>query len=464
MNSKKDNIANSLFLMISFLGIIVLQLVVRVNGISDDYLLYTFIFIILSILLLFALQAYTVTKGKRKKLSFCIPFFAVWFLMCLCMLYSDIIVPKRYPYLSLVLLCIFTGVYILFLFMTRENRNKILNILINSIIIAFIVGTVVCFLFRPYKIGMRYLGLSTNPNVYGMFLISVSVCLFTKLDNMIENQAGILKCIGVYIGIGSSFLFLYVTGARTSFMAIFAILFVWFFMRLVLSRKSKQAFLKYFLFAVPVVVISFAVSFGILVSIPNLINKPIVFERDREFLADNDLTSVCYASEASPETAIDEIKNDVENAIENADNEPSLFKRISMIFSDGASLDTILNGRISIYKNFSSKIDMLGHAKYGKKVNGSFVVHAHNNAIQMGYSYGIPAMILYIMLCVFALIYSIRYYLLYHKKYSCASFPMLVVGAFLITSLTESILLPWQSLLAFAFYFILGEIMNTQKD
>ena len=464
MNSKKDTIANSLFLMISFLGIIVLQLVVRVNGISDDYLLYTFIFIILSILMLFALQAYTVTKGKRKKPSFCIPFFVIWILMCLCMLYSDIIVPKRYPYLSLVLLCIFTGVYILFMFMTRENRNRVLNVLITSIIVAFVIASVVCFLFRPFKVGIRYLGLSTNPNVYGMFLISVSACLFTKLDYMIQNQAKLIKCIIIYVCIGMAFFFLYMTGARTSFMAIFAVLLVWFFIRLVLSRKSKQSFIKYFLFAVPVIVVSFFVSYGMLATIPNLINKPIVFERDRDFLLNDDLTKVCYASETTPDTTMEEIKNDVEYAIENADKEPSLFKRISMIFSEGASLDTILNGRISIYKDFSSKIDMLGHYKYGKKVNGTFVVNAHNNTIQMGYSYGIPAMIFYILLCVFALVYSIRYYILYHKKYSCAVFPMLIVGAFLMTSLTECIMLPWQSLLAFAFYFCLGEIMNTQKE
>ncbi len=464
MNSKKMNIANSLLLITSFLAITVLQLVVRVKGISDDYILYTFIFLILSIFMLFALQAYTVKKNKRQRFSLCIPFFVTWIVMCLFMLYSDIIVPKRYPYLSLVLLCIFTAVYIIFQFMTGEKRNQIINALITAIIIAFIIASVLCFLFRPFKVGIRYLGLSANPNVYGMFLITVSACFFAKLDYMIQKQANILKCIGIYIGMGTAFFFLYMTGARTSFIAIFAVFIVWFFMRLVLSRKSGQSFIKYFLIAVPVIVISFFVSYGMLATIPNLINKPIVFERDRDFLSNNDMSKICYASEATPETAIDEIKNDVESAIENADKEPSLFKRISMIFSEGANLDTILNGRISIYKDFSSNIDMKGHYKYGKKVNGLFVVNAHNNIIQMGYSYGLFAMIFYILLCVFSLVYSIRYYIIYYKKYSCAVFPMLITGAFLITSLTECIILPWQSLLAFVFYFCLGEIMNTQKN
>ena len=95
---------------------------------------------------------------------------------------------------------------------------------------------------------------------------------------------------------------------------------------------------------------------------------------------------------------------------------------------------------------------MKGNQKYGKKVNGTFVVNAHNNIIQVGYNYGIPAMILYIILNALSLIYSIRYYVLYHDRLRCAAFPMLITLGFLITSLTECLLLPMQSLLAFAYY------------
>lgn len=107
---------------------------------------------------------------------------------------------------------------------------------------------------------------------------------------------------------------------------------------------------------------------------------------------------------------------------------------------------------------------MKGNQKYGKKVNGTFVVNAHNNIIQVGYNYGIPAMILYIILNALSLIYSIRYYVLYHDRLRCAAFPMLITLGFLITSLTECLLLPMQSLLAFAYYLSVGEIMNTQKN
>ena len=453
-----------LMFCISFLGIMLLQLVVRVKAIKDNYLLYTSIFVVLMLVFISLLIAFRKKERVKRSISFSIPFLCIWLSMCGYMLYSDIAVFKKYCFLSLILLVLFTGIFIIFQFYRRDARDKLFSVFIASVEIAFIFATIFCILFRPYTTGVRYSGLSANPNVYGMFLITVWVCFITRLDYNIANQKSIIKCLSIYAGIGCSLFFLYMTGARTSFMAIAFMTMFWFIFRLIYQRKKKETFIKYFAVMIPVVIASFFISYGLLATIPHLINRPVVFERDRDFLADAGDTNVCYASENTPSGALNEIEHDVENAIENADKEPSLIKRIKMIFKGGESLDTILNGRLTIYKNFSAKINMKGNQKYGKKVNGTFVVNAHNNIIQVGYNYGIPAMILYIILNALSLIYSIRNYVLYHDRLRCAAFPMLITLGFLITSLTECLLLPMQSLLAFAYYLSVGEIMNTQKN
>ncbi len=452
-----------LFLCIAFLGIMLLQLVVRVKAIKDNYPLYTLIYVILMLFLIAILMIYRDQADKRRKLSFNIPLFTTWLLLCGYMLYSDIAVFKKYFLLSLILLVLFGGIYVIFQFYQRKERDRIFSVFIRSIELAFVFATIFCILFRPYTTGVRYSGLSANPNVYGMFLITVCVCFITRLDNYIATKTPIVKCIALYAGFGSAMFFLYMTGARTSFMAIAFISLFWFIFRLVFQRRKKEAFIKYFIIMIPVAVSSFFISYGLLATIPRLINKPVVFERDREFLADTNEHNACYASEKASSKALNEIEHDVKEAIENADKEPSLIRRIKMIFEEGESLDTILNGRLTIYKEFAKKINMQGNYKYGKKIDGVFVVNAHNNIIQVGYNYGIPAMVLYIIFNALSLIFSIMHYVLYHDRLRCAVFPMLITLGFLITSITECLLLPMQSLLAFSYYLSMGEIMNTQK-
>lgn len=457
MKTKKRVSFYHLLIMLLIIGIIVLQIVVRINAIKDNYHIYISIFIVLMLLLISALLIFPCRNHIHRKVFFNIPFLSTWVCMCLCMFYSDIVVFKKYWFLSLVLLILFTAVYVIFQMYSAKDRDRLWSCFIRSIEIVFIGATVFCFLFRPFTSGVRYAGLSANPNVYAMFIITVWACLISRFDYAIREEKPIKCCILIYAESGCALFFLYMTGARTSFAAIFMMSVIWFVFRLFFARKAGKTFIRYILSSIPVIAISFFVSYGLLATIPHLVNHPVVFERDKEFLAKYDAEDVCLA-------AAYEIEHDVESAIHNADKEPSLIKRITMIFKEGESLDTILNGRISIYNSYIRKIDMKGHRKYSKNVKGERVIHAHNNAIQMGYTYGIAAMIFYILVNIFSIVLSIRYYIRHHDDRRCAALPLMITFGFIITSITESLLMPMQSLLAFAYYLSIGELINTQKD
>ncbi len=472
MKNKKMNGLYSLLIMLLIIGIIVLQIIVRINAIKSNYYIYTSIFIVLVLLLISVLSVFSRKNNVRRKLSFNIPFLSVWILMCLCMLYSDIAVFKKYWFLSLILLILFTSLFCILQQYKMTDRDRLWNLFIRSVQIIFFATVIFCFLFRPYTPGVRYSALSANPNVYAMFIISVWACLISRFDYIIYKEKAIKNCMFIYVEAGCALFFLYMTGARTSFGAVVIISVIWFVFRLFFARKSGHAFIKYILAAIPVMAISFFVSYGLLATVPHLINHPVTFDRDKEFLAEYDNGSICLAAQsalqpdnsASHSGALNEIEHDMESAIHNADKEPSLIKRIAMAFKEGESLDNILNGRITIYKSYIKELDMKGHRKYSKKINDYRAPHAHNNILQMGYSYGIPAMIFYTILNIFSIIASLRYYIRYHDKRRNSVFPLLITFGFTIASLTECMLIPIQSLLAFSYYLTIGELINTQKD
>ncbi len=481
-----------LILLLPVWGIMLLQLAVRVNAIKENYIEYSIIFSILMLTLIFMFYFIPHKCRAKRRLSFNYILLTLWSAMCLLMLYSDLAVNKKYCYLSLTLLILFTGLFAILQQYSSKNREKLFDIFLLAIETGFIGASLVCFLFRPYTSGIRYSGLSANPNVYGIFLITVWTCLLTKLDYCIGRSQNIKKCFIIGTELGTATMFLYLTAARTAFLTIALISIVWFIFRTVYTRRDNKPLLKYILSTASAVAVSFVVSYILLATVPKLIDNPIIFERDRLFTAEYSLSEICYASStddaaASPDASgsdkgvsesnslnntssdaenpdkdiIKNIEKDVEQAVKDVAEEPSPISRLLSVFGEGATLDIILNGRISIYKEYLKHINLKGHEKYGRKVNGTYVVNAHNNVLQIAYSYGLGASIAYILLCIFILIYSVHYYIRYHDKRKTAAFPMLIVISFIISSLTECILLPMQSLLAFCFFVCLGELMIT---
>lgn len=450
MKNFKINMMHTLAFLIPFWGIMLLELVVRVKAIKDDYVAYSVIFIILMLILIAISYILPHKYRQKKKMRFNPVLFISWLALIAFMLYSDIVVPKNYCWLSLILLILFTGLFFVWSRYDNTNQDRLFSILLFAIETGFLFTSVACFLFRPYTAEIRYSGLSANPNVYGLYIITVWTCLLTKLDYAIGKLSDIKKVAIISLEFGMAAMFLYLTAARTAFLTVGIISLILFIFRLIYTRRAGKPFFKYVVTLAVCMTVSFFASYLALSTLPKMINKPIVYERDRLFTAN--LGTVCHA--AAVDTA--EPPN---NPITQLKEEPSPVSRLFDAFKDGASLDSLLNGRISIYKSYISKLDNDGHKKYGRKIDGTFVVHAHNNVIQVAYTYGKGAAVAYVVLSVLSIILGIYHYIKCHDKRKTAAFPMLLIIAFHISSLTESILMPIQSLLAFCFYLCIGYLM-----
>lgn len=452
MKTKNSNILISILTIFSLWSVFLLQLVVRVKAIKNDYALYTAIFTTIMILIIvFAI----LFRGRiqRKKPSFNLPMLTSWVLMCLLMLYSDIVVFKVYWFLSLILLILFTGLFFVLNSYSGEMRDRLWELFILAVELAFCGATVFCFLFRPYTVGIRYSGLSANPNVYAMFLISVWICVTARLDIIINERKRIIAALIPGIEAGCALFFLYMTGARTSFLAICSVSFVWIIFRMYYSRKERKPILKYVITVFIGLVPAAILSYFLLSTLPGIVNHPVTFERDRLFTSLEYDGNICYAAE-TPD-------NPFENNTSNS-GDTSLIGRFQNALSGKDSLDEMLNGRITIFKSYLKKLNNDGHRKYNKKVKGTNAAHAHNNIIQMAYTYGKPAGLMYIVVLLLSVYFSIKLYIVNHNKKKTAILPMLIVVGFITTSMTESILLPMQSLLAFAYYLTVGELINTK--
>lgn len=454
MKQRNSHILISILTIFSLWSVFLLQLVVRVKAIKDDYALYTAIFATLMVLIIVFAVVFK-TKPYNKKPAFNNPMLISWVLMCLLMLYSDIVVFKVYWFLSLILLILFTGLFVVFNTYSSEMRDRLWGLFLIAVELAFAGATIFCFLFRPYTVGIRYSGLSANPNVYAMFLISVWICLTARLDIAVNERKRTIAALIPGIEAGCALFFLYMTGARTSFLAICFVSFVWIIFRLYYSRKERKPVLRYLITAICGLIPAAILSYFILSTLPGIINHPVTFERDRLFTALEYDGDICFA--AGEDSATAENSEDTTLA-----DDTSLISRIKKAFSGNASLDEMLNGRITIFKSYIKKLNNDGHRKYNKKVKGENAAHAHNNIIQMAYTYGKPAGLMYVIVLILSVYYSVRLYIINHNKRRTAILPMLIVAGFLMTSMTESILLPMQSLLAFAYYLTVGELINTK--
>lgn len=466
MDNKRYNIYKyyNIILTVLLCSILLLQYIVRIWANYKVYPIYSTVFslIFLAVVLLVALC--TKSSGISKSCNINRILLALWLLLCICMLYSDLAVRKRYGFVGLILLVPFTALFLVFTKSTQDVKSGFFKCFINAVEISFIISTIFCIMFRPHADATRYCGIMTNPNVYAKYLVTVWVCLLTKLDEIITNDSKRLYSVINGFEIGILLTLLYRTGARTSFLAIACTLFVWFCIRLYKNRREGRPVIRYIASCFIGSLAGMAACFILLSAVPNIINHPVNFNDDKVFVAESD-RNICYASEipepdkedynsASPDNAVSKI-------VSSEESEPALFQRIMSIFQGGQSLDVILNNRISIFKSYLGSINVRGHRKYSKNVNGNYVANAHNSFIQMAYTYGIPSVIVYIILNLFVLVTSIKHYIKNIGRSKYAALPMLITIAFLITSMFEAMIVPMHSLLAFSYYLGIGEIITS---
>ncbi len=422
----------------------------------------------------------------------------VWFGMCIAFTVSDAIVPKKVTGLGIVLALVFTGVF--FVWQNNSRRDLLWESLKKAVRYAFVIMTVVCFLFRPIYQGGRYAGIFTNPNTFGLYLIVIAAVYLSDLDWEVATGRYWYKAIPTYVGLGLTFFYLSLTQARTALVTVALVVTMWVIFKLhnAIRTHRWRSFLKNIVMVLLFSVVIYPVSRAAVTYLPWIIGHPMIFEGESLYLYDGSkIGDLGETVIAEPDLNAESLINGYMPAAEITDKgdtyqpaayQPQVYQpapgsrydettdapekplvpqtmmeRFWYLLEHTEGLNALTSGRINIYKGYYKQLNYKGHINVALMINGNTLAHAHNNWLQFGYTYGYFGMIFYGIMTVIVFFYSLRYYRKRSRKNASYAFliPCVCVG-FLAATVTECLFLPFEVFPAFMFWFVCGELFEKE--
>lgn len=380
-----------------------------------------------------------------------------WFGMCFSFTVSDILVPKKMCGLGLILALVFTAVF--FVWQNHTRKDLLWKCFKDAVKWSFWLMALISFLFRPLYEGGRYAGIFTNPNTFALYLMIIIAVFLSDLDWIVETGRSFRKNVVTYAGLALCVFYLEMSQARTSILAVAAIVVMWLVLRLYLAKKTGS-FRKLFANIAVVIVFTAALYPVFLFSLqhlPELVGHPIVFEGQPLYYTNEirdpsaDPGEVVVPEYDSPEQA--------EGYGKGAIVPKNSWERFWYNIKYSRGLNAITNGRIHIYLAYLDKMNYKGHRNTSMVVDGEKKNHSHNNWIQFGYTYGLFSMFFYGIITLLGMAFSLKFYLTQRRKNATYAFliPAICVG-FVVATLTECLFLPFEVFPAFAYWFAFGDL------
>lgn len=421
---------------------------------------YYYMYLLLNCALILIIAAVSYEKD-HKQVQWKNPLMLFWFLYCLMTILSDILVPgKVQMWTGLVMLVSFG---ILFYVMAGMKRPLILVYdLIRPLKFCYVLFAGFCLLCRPIAemAEGRYIGMTISPYSFGMYATVMVVVFLAELDRGIAGRERINTVIANGIGLISALYFLWLSGSRSSFIAgvVCMLLAVVHFCKMgKYASCTKNMFITaavLLVVAVPTVKLQ-----GVALNhLPQKLGTTVYFPNDSRMLGRMQEQTGGDSQELLLDQLIRWLPADVVYAQEDA------AQNKNHILHTAASLDVLSSGRLSIYKEYIARMNLLGHKKDPRIWNVK--MRAHNAVLQTGYRYGAFSMIPYVMMMLYMLVYSYRYLKRNRmKKNSYAVFPFYLVvaceGMMMLDNVERNFrYLPW-----IVFYVLIGLLCNEeQKD
>lgn len=438
-----------------FIADLVLFCIVRYVLLKESYFYNTVCGIFLMIFIaLLSLDRSLEKKAWRKSM------YVAWFGMCFVFTLSDLWVSKKACGLGIILAFAFTGVF--FVWQNHSRKDLLWKSFKDAVKLSFLLMAVISFLFRPYFEGGRYAGIFTNPNTFGLYLYVIFAVYMSDLDWNVETGKKLRKSLPTYLQLALVVFYLSVSQARTAMLAIGSIFFLWIVLRLYMGKKQGRykGFLKGLTAFILISAICYPVYFAAVTHLPQWVGKPILFEEDVLYLSNGDKIEDIGDKVLAESDEIESVEINEKNIGENG-----IWGRIMMSLDSNATLNKISSGRITIYKAYLQKLNIMGHKRVTMKINNKRVSHAHNNWLQFAYTYGVPSMVFYTIITVLSFVRSIQFYMTNRRRNATYAFliPAICVG-FIVATLTECLFLPFEVFPAFAYWFVFGDLFEKRLE
>ncbi len=369
-----------------------------------------------------------VTDRKRPRLNR--PFACAWLAMILLMLISRS--GYRWPFEYLLMF----GCFYLTDF-TEAEREDLFQGMLNGIILGFFLLQGWCFVFRPYD-EIRYVGVYNNCNMNALFYLAVLAAALAKLLYVYRRECSRWIRLYYWVGTGTVLSFLFMTISRTGWMTAAVLVFVClvFLWRISARGNFVTVVFRNGLLVVLCCVLTFPPVFGAVRYLPPLFHHPVWFfgewsedkvhswdPWDSEKFVDLDKllsTSVSRVTKiveglfgTSPKTGQAESAEPMVGA-ETDDDKPEVTPLQQQLYDEaleaGYAMDVAdsknaLLTRKAIYRYYVHLLNFRGHpdSELGFQITPRHNIgHAHNIYLQYGVSFGIPVMLLFMVLTVWS--------------------------------------------------------------
>lgn len=340
---------------------------------------------------------------------------------------------------------------------TRQEREDLFQGMLNGIILGFFLLQGWCFAFRPYD-RVRYAGVYSNCNLNALFYLVVLAAVLTKL--LYVYRAGCGRWIRLYywLGTGTVLAFLFLTISRTGWMTaavlvFVALLFLWPIMA---RRNFFRSVVTNGLIVVLCFCLTLPLVFGAVRYLPPAFHHPVWFfgewsedkvhswdKWDSEKFVDADRLLRTVSNRLTPivEALFDGAAGDVEDSGELAPagqesaadavsgtaqaqtsetNVPEVSPLQQQLYDeafaagyaiDPADRKNSLLVRSAIYRYYAHLLNFRGHpgSEQGFQITPDHNIgHAHNIYLQYGVDFGIPVLVMFIVLIVWSVTGFVR--------------------------------------------------------
>lgn len=372
-----------------------------------------------------------VIEKKRPELNK--PGMILWLTMMLGMLFSRS--DLNWPIGFLLLFgCFYLTDY------TAEEQEDLLQGMLDGLILGFFILQGHAFLFRPYE-EARYRAFFSNPNWNSLFYVEILAAVFAKIVYVTKKESKWWIKVYYWLGAGVLLSYEFMTIGRSGWLTaiLLSIFFVWAMSRL----KRKKEIIRHGAMLILCFAVTFPVCFGAARYLPPFFHHVIWFygewsenkvhswdKWDSPKFIDIDeffeavmgrmLSSLKELSQSSPLLLKAEAAEPTK-AIDVTDSELREWAKYWGLPPEDPRLRTALfktreavpNVRIEIYKYYFQHLNMTGHKQdeQGFQLLPVYIVgHAHNIFLQWGTDFGIPVMLLYILLIIWSFVCLKRKY------------------------------------------------------
>lgn len=295
-----------------------------------------------------------------------------------------------------------------------KAMNSLMEGMIDGTIISFFMLQIFAYCFRPYD-QVRYSGAYENCNMAALHYLIIYTMILIKLHILHQKKANI--CLKIFYSIGLPGLcgFMFLTMGRTSWVAVMVITILYgsLVVRYLWKQKWKKVCLRGAALCLAAVML-FPAVFMTVRWLPTILHHPIWFDGEYseekvhsydppdsyKYIEFDEFLDAVFARIVGTFQA--EIENPFVMRVRAAEvDTQSITNQNNRI-----NLDEGLSRRLFLYKVYLDNLTWKGNAEEVTYVVNGVAErswHAHNAWLQVAYTYGIPAGILFIVLSVLLL-------------------------------------------------------------